>query len=219
MFGSEHISAGSRSLPLVVLAGSQGGYGAAIEIIGALPADFPAAIVLVLHRASASGDPLPRLIEARTGFAARAVRDGDGLRAGTVHVAPRGCDLVVTVDGLLVTRARPVSSMPHSADRVLCSAAAAMGERTIAVVLSGRLDDGAEGVRALKAAGGRVLVQDPQSAEQPAMPTAALATGCVDFALAPATVAAALTSLLMVAGADALFRVRRHPGAVAIRSR
>ena len=63
------------------------------------------------------------------------------------------------------------------------------GPRALAVVLSGRLRDGTRGVRAIKDAGGRVIVQDPASAEQGSMPWNALATGCVDLVLEPAQIA------------------------------
>jgi two-component system chemotaxis response regulator CheB len=209
-------SDGDSSLPhVVVLVGSQGGYRAATEILTALPADFPAAIVLLIHRAPGGDDPLPRLVAARTAFAARTSAEGDVLTAGVVDVAPRARDLLILGDGTLGVRDALPGTRPASADRLLFSAAAAVGTGAIGVVLSGRLDDGAAGARALKRAGGRVLVQSPGSSEQTGMPAATLATGCADFALPPRTIAAALMSLVMVPGAGSLFRVRLHPGAMA----
>lgn len=214
MFGSEQNGSVDRDrLPLVLLGGSQGGLAAALEVLGALPRGFPAAIVLVLHRAANGKDFLPGLIAAKTPFSAQPATDRDVLRPGVVHVAPRHRNLVISPDGSLHSRTASRASRSASVDHVFESAAEAMAARTIGVILSGRLDDGAAGAKLLKAAGGRVLVQDPASAEHGSMPAAALATGCVDFSLPPPTLAAALTSLVMVPGASALFQVRLHPGA------
>jgi two-component system chemotaxis response regulator CheB len=94
------------------------------------------------------------------------------------------------------------------ADPLLASAARVLGSRLIAIVLSGRLEGGAHGVREVKHRGGRVIVQDPESAVAGAMPKAALATGCVDFALTPDRIGDALVALCAAPGAAELFRVR-----------
>jgi two-component system chemotaxis response regulator CheB len=96
----------------------------------------------------------------------------------------------------------------RSADALLASAGRALGARAIGVVLSGRLDGGARGVSELKRLGGRVIVEDPQTAQAPAMPNAALATGCVDFALPAERVGQALLTLCTATGAAELFRAR-----------
>lgn len=76
------------------------------------------------------------------------------------------------------------------------------------MVLTGLGRDGARGAQAIKGAGGRVLVQDPETAPAPNMPAAVIDSGCVDFWLPPSTLASALTSLVMVPGAAALFDVQ-----------
>jgi two-component system chemotaxis response regulator CheB len=77
----------------------------------------------------------------------------------------------------------------------------------IAVVLTGMLDDGARGVRAVKRHGGRVLVEDPQTARASSMPAHAIATGCVDFTLPNHRIAAALLTLAVAPGGAELFAV------------
>jgi two-component system chemotaxis response regulator CheB len=67
-------------------------------------------------------------------------------------------------------------------------------------------------VREVKRRGGRVLVEDPRTADAPGMPSAALATGCVDFALSPERLGHALLTLCTAAGAAELFRVRINGG-------
>jgi two-component system chemotaxis response regulator CheB len=80
-------------------------------------------------------------------------------------------------------------------------------------VLTGRLDDAASGVRALKRHGGRSVVQDPGTAQAPDMPLAALATGCVDLVMPLAHIAPTLVALTMAPGAADLFRVPPPPWA------
>jgi two-component system, chemotaxis family, protein-glutamate methylesterase/glutaminase len=96
-------------------------------------------------------------------------------------------------------------------DPLFGSIAAAYGPRVIAGVLTGRLDDGAAGIRAVKRHGGRTLVEDPATARAGAMPAAALATGCVDLVLPLNHIPHALITLAMAPGAADLFRVPPFP--------
>jgi two-component system chemotaxis response regulator CheB len=104
----------------------------------------------------------------------------------------------------------------RQADAMFASAAARFGPRVIAGVLSGRLDDGAVGVRHVKGAGGRVLAQDEASSQAYGMPAAAIATGCVDFVLPLPAMADAITALVMAPGAAAMMRVALPPWARAV---
>ena len=77
----------------------------------------------------------------------------------------------------------PARAQRCRADDLFASLATAFGERALGVVLTGRLDDGAAGARAIKARGGRVLAQDRTTSEQFGMPSSAISTGCVDWVL------------------------------------
>jgi two-component system chemotaxis response regulator CheB len=95
----------------------------------------------------------------------------------------------------------------NGGDALLCSAAAAVGPGMIGVVLTGMLHDGTAGVRAIKRHGGRVVAQDPATAQAAGMPSSAIATGCVDFVLPLHRIATALVALTMAPGAAELFTV------------
>lgn len=84
----------------------------------------------------------------------------------------------------------------------------AVGAGVVAVVLTGKLSDGTEGVRAVKRHGGRVLAQDPCTAQAASMPSSAIATGCVDFVLPIEKMRAALMALILAPGGAELLRVR-----------
>jgi two-component system chemotaxis response regulator CheB len=190
-----------------VVVGSQGALDAFQVVVGALPAGFPAAVVFDQHRGQSFGI-LEELLRRRGVLPVTSARDALGLEPGVVYVAPHDRQLVITGDrrfGLLGIGDGPGHRF---ADELLVSAAAAFGPAVIAVVLSGRLDGGAGGVREVKRRGGRVLVQDPATAVCGAMPSAALATGCVDFALDPRSLGHALLALCAAPGAAELFRVR-----------
>jgi two-component system chemotaxis response regulator CheB len=138
------------------------------------------------------------------------IENGEALRGGTVYLSPADGQSWVTPqftfecwDNVRALGVRP------AADPLFTSVAEVFGRNALAVVLSGRLSDGAKGAQKIAEAGGRVLVQDENSAKYFDMPQAALRRGVVDFKLSPSAIAHALVTLLMAPGADAWFRVVR----------
>lgn len=195
----------------VVVVGSQGARDAFEQAVHQLPPALPAAIVFDLHR-SDSGGLTERLLGARLPLPVRVATDGLALDNATVYLAPAVQTVRFGHDGTLSVAARDDLPQRWLGDELLVSAAETFGPRTIAVVLSGRLSCGARGAVAVKRAGGRVLVQDPATAQAPGMPTAALATGCADFALSPPALGQALAVLCAAPGGAELFRVRLNAG-------
>jgi two-component system chemotaxis response regulator CheB len=134
--------------------------------------------------------------------------DGDQPRPGHAYVAPPDHHVVIGPDRRLRLDHGPRVFFSRPAiDVLFASAAATYQDRLLAVLLVGSNTDGAEGVRAVKAAGGRVLVQDETRMPQARMPLAAVATRCVDFVLPLPVLAHALVTMVMVPGAAALFSV------------
>lgn len=196
----------------VVVVGSQGALRAFRTMVACVTDHLPAAIVFDLHRRDSDGF-VEQYLARGSVLPIRSAADGLALERGSVYVAPSDRQLVVTDRRLLtVTESDDAAPGHRHADALLASAARVFGPRLIAVVLSGRLSGGARGVRAAKQRGARVLVQDPGTAAAASMPSAALATGCVDFALHPELLGRALVALTSAAGAAELFRVRLNPG-------
>ena len=196
----------------VVVVGSLGALQAFQIVLGCLPAGFPAAVVFGLHRNDEDG-LTEHLLERRSALPVRPAAEGLLLEPSVVYLAPWDRPLVVTDEQRLSLPGTADGDPRHRfADVLLTSAADVFGPRLIAVVLSGRLDGGARGVSAAKESGGRVLVQDPDTATAAAMPRAALATGYVDFALPPESLGQALVALCAAVGAAELFRVRLNAG-------
>jgi two-component system chemotaxis response regulator CheB len=191
----------------VVVVGSQGALRSFQLLLDRLPTSFPAAIIFDLHRSEGCG-VLEQLLARRSQLDVRPAAEGVALEPSTVYIAPHDRQLTLSGEGLMHI-SRPAGGRGHRfADPLLISTANALGPGLIAVVLSGRLNGGADGVRQVKRRGGRVLVEDPRTAAAPSMPNAALATGCVDFALSPQTLGDALIAMCAAVGAAELFRVR-----------
>jgi two-component system, chemotaxis family, protein-glutamate methylesterase/glutaminase len=182
---------------VVALAASAGGLAAISRILSGLPADFPAAVLVVLHRTAQEPFQLPDLLSRRTPLRVEQAREGTALRPATVFVAPPDWHLLVNVDGTLsLSRSAKVKSVRPSADRLFESLAAGFKERAIAVVLTGADGDGSGGVPIIKKMGGVVIAQDAATAEVPGMPLAAIATGAADRILPLEEIAPALVTLV-----------------------
>lgn len=204
----------TSAFDVVAIAASTGGLAAYTRLLSSIPADFPAAIVAVQHRVPDHGGLLPRLLARRCRLRVTSAEDREPLRPGTIYVAPADRQVRVGPDRTLdLTGAGRDAPGRCTADVLFESVATRFGERVIAVVLSGTMDDGAAGVRAVKRAGGRVLAQDSGTARAFGMPNAAIRTGCVDFVLPVERLASALITIVMAPGAADLFAVRTSPGA------
>jgi two-component system, chemotaxis family, protein-glutamate methylesterase/glutaminase len=189
---------------VVALAASAGGVEALGAILAALPAAFPAAIVIVQHRTAQEPFHLPEVLSRRTGLRVEQAREGTALRPASVFIAPPDWHLLVNVDGTLsLSHSAKVKFVRPSADRLFESLAASFGERAIAVVLTGAGSDGSGGVPIIKRMGGVVIAQDAATAEVPGMPRSAIATGAVDFIVPLHGVASRLGMLVAPASGEA----------------
>lgn len=182
---------------VVALAASAGGLRALSEVLSALPADFPAAIVVVQHLDRHHPSLMAGILGRRTALHVEEAREGERLRPGTVLVAPPDRHLLVNPDGTVsLSQAALVHFVRPSADLLFESVAASFTTRVIAVVLSGSGSDGAMGTRAVKKVGGTVIAQDEATSEFFGMPGAAIQAGDVDFVLPLVQIPAKLVSLL-----------------------
>jgi two-component system chemotaxis response regulator CheB len=180
---------------IVALAASAGGLNALTHVLSALPAQFPAALVVVQHLDPRHRSVMAEILSRRAQLQVGEAKEGDALQPGRVYVAPPNRHLLVNPDHTLsLTQTQLVHFVRPSADLLFESVAASFRERAIAVVLSGSGQDGAMGVKAIKKMGGTVIVQDA-NAEFAGMPEAARATGLADFELPLDDIAPALQKL------------------------
>jgi two-component system chemotaxis response regulator CheB len=187
-----------RALGVVALAASAGGIRALGQVLEPLPPELPAAVLLVQHLDPRFPTHLGEILARRTRLAVQLASEGITMEPGHVYVAPPDRHLLANSDlTLSLTQTKLVHFVRPSADLLFESIAATFASRAVAVVLTGSGADGSFGVRAIRAVGGTVIVQDPQTCEYSGMPRAAILTGCVDAVLPLTEIASAIVNLLM----------------------
>ncbi|MFM0736151.1 chemotaxis protein CheB [Paraburkholderia xenovorans] len=189
-------AAEARGYELVVIGGSAGGIEALNVLLGALPANFAPAVMIVSHLPP---DPPSYLVQAFTHRCVLPVLEpdaGEQIVAGRVHVAPPGYHMLVESDRTvaLSTDAAVRFSRP-SIDVLFESAADVYRERLLGILLSGANDDGAQGLLRVRALGGTTWVQTPDTASSPEMPRAAIERDAADCIYSPETMARRLAAL------------------------
>ncbi|MGC8838485.1 MAG: protein-glutamate methylesterase/protein-glutamine glutaminase [Anaerolineae bacterium] len=189
-------------MPIVAIGASTGGPQALRRVLEGLPRGFQAPILVVQHMPPTFTRPfaerLGRAIRLRT----REAEAGDVLEPGIVYVAPGGVHMVVRRDArtralrIALDDGPPVNGVRPSVDVLFCSLAEVAGPEVIAVVLTGMGEDGAQGIRALKARGAATVAQDAPSSMVFGMPRAAAETGAVDHVLPLEAIPEALIRLV-----------------------
>jgi len=144
-------------------------------MVADLPADLPAAVLVTVHIGQHARSSLPRILSRSGPLPAEHARHGEQLQPGRIYVAPPGFHLLVAGGVARLSPGPRVNRHRPAVDVMFGSAARWAGDRVVAVVLSGLLDDGAVGAALVARAGGRVVVQDPAEAVFGSMPRAALA--------------------------------------------
>jgi len=165
---------------LIVIGCSLGGMHALETILAPMPADFATPIAVVQHRYRTSNEALPSFFRQRTKLKVVDVEDKQYIKPGHVYLAPANYHLLVEEGSFSLSVDDAVVYARPSVDVLFESAADAYRERLIGVVLTGANEDGARGAARIKRNGGFVVVQDPKTAEAPAMPEAAIAKARVD---------------------------------------
>ena len=160
-------SQATAPVEVVVVGTSTGGPQALTRLLLDLPADFPAPLALALHIPAGYTATLAQRIDRQAALRVQEATDGGALTRGTAVIAPGGQHLRIERDGgVLRTRIGPhPMSAPHrpSVDVLFQSAAEAVGPGVLGVVLTGMGQDGLEGARRIRAAGGRVLTEAEES--------------------------------------------------------
>jgi two-component system, chemotaxis family, CheB/CheR fusion protein len=169
-------------LTVVAIGASAGGLSALGEMVAALPIDTGFAFVVLQHQAESQVGKLAAMLAPLVRMPVRDVVDGSLLATDVIHIVPPHCRATLR-NHTLAIQATGTTSPQKPIDELFASLADTFGTHAIAVVLSGMGDDGTAGLRAIHAAGGITVAQDPQTAEFDEMPRHAVASGIVDAVL------------------------------------
>lgn len=186
----------------IVVGASAGGLYALADLLQLLPPDFCLPLIIVQHRSKDSGALLEEVLQSKCRLTVKQADEKERVVPGFVYVAPPNYHLLIEHDrtfslsaDILVGFSRP------SIDVLFESAADVYRERLIGVVLTGSNSDGARGVRTIFTAQGVTIAQDPQEAQFPPMPLAAIQTGCVRHKLTIASIGQFLHGVCPPSGA------------------
>ena len=163
-----------RRRDLIVVGASAGGVAALQAFVHGLPADLPAAVLVVMHMRAAGPGKLAGILQRQTMLPVGRAEDMTPVRPGRIYVARPGCHLLLRDGEIRLGRGAHENGHRPAVDALFRSAARWYGPRTVSVVLSGALDDGAAGAAAVARRGGAAAVQDPADALFDGMPTATL---------------------------------------------
>ena len=188
----------SGPVEVVGLVASAGGLEAVSAVLRALPTDLSAALVVAQHLGG-RGSRLVEILRRRVNLSVEWAADGASVRPGVVTVCPPRTLIEVLPDGTCALTPVDGSSVDRPLDALLSSLADSFGSGVLAVVLTGMNNDGAAGAGAIHRAGGTVVVQSPETADQEAMPRATIDAGVADLVLPLYSIGAVVSDV--VAGA------------------
>lgn len=180
---------------IVVIGASLGGLRAITAILEVLPGDFRPALAIAQHRRPDVGSTFVGLLAKACVLPVLEPDDKTPLRAGHVYLAPAGYHLMIENKVVALSVDEPVNFARPSIDVLFETAARAFRDAATGVLLTGSSEDGARGIAEIRRYGGRTIVQDPEDAESPIAPQAALRTGLVMQTLSLAEIGTLIASL------------------------
>lgn len=182
---------------MVVIGASSGGIESLRELFGHFPSEMKASILVVLHRSPHGAEGLlARILSHVSNMVVRDAIDEEPLALSRIYLAPPDRHLVLEDSVVRITRGPKENFVRPCVDVLFRSAAVAYGTRVIGVVLTGDLDDGTDGLHAIKRCGGLAVVQDPADALFSEMPMNACSRVRIDHKATLAELPALLCKLV-----------------------
>ncbi|PBJ16073.1 chemotaxis protein CheB [Flavobacterium sp. ACN6] len=169
---------------VLIIGGSAGSLQVLLHILPFVENSISFAIVIIVHRKNSDGQTLEDLINLRSGVKVKIVEDKIKLQKGFIYIAPSNYHLLFEKDETLsLDTSEKINYSRPSIDVSFESAAEIYGSHLIGILLSGSNSDGTVGLKAIQAAGGKTVVQNPLSAEMSFMPNNAILHTNPDFVL------------------------------------
>ena len=189
---------------LVAIGGFTGAPQVLYEILKSLPVDFPVPILVVNHMSKGFTVGMAEWLARHSGPAVTVAEHGEVLKAGTVYLAPDDGHLMVARPReeltAVISEIPPINRFRPSVTPLMQSAALICGNKAVGLILSGMGTDGAEGLLAIRQAGGQTFVQSEDSCVVFGMPGEAVRIGAASKTLSPDLIAPRLLSLVLQNG-------------------
>lgn len=182
---NEEYQASAKPLYYVGIGASAGGLEALEAFFTNMPADSGLAFIVIQHLSPDYKSLMVELLSKRTGMPVRRAEEAMWVEPNTVYLIPPRKLLTIFHGKLILTDLDHSKGINMPIDAFLRSLAEDQGEKVIGIILSGTGSDGVRGIRAIKEAGGMVMVQSQESAKFDGMPRAAIDTGLTDVELPP----------------------------------
>jgi two-component system chemotaxis response regulator CheB len=180
---------------IIVIGASAGGVEALSTLVGALPANLPAAIFVVMHITAQGPSRMPEILARAGRLPAVHPTDGMAIAHGHIYIAPPDKHMLLERGRIRIVHGPRENRHRPAIDPLFRSAARGYGPRVVGVIVTGMLDDGTAGLLAIKQCGGVAIVQNPEEALYPGMPRSALENVLVDHCLPLAEIASLLVRL------------------------
>lgn len=181
---------------LLLIGGSAGSLVVLLEVLPKVNIKASLAIVIVVHRKNTPDSLLSELLASRSGLTVKEIEDKEPLRGGEVYIAPADYHILFETDNTIsLDFSEKVNFSRPSIDVAFGSAAGVYKEKLSGLLLSGANADGVLGLEEVKAAGGNILVQRPDTAETPYMPQQAVQRIPGILALKPSEMPAFINAL------------------------
>lgn len=171
---------GREKAAAVVIGASTGGPGVLMQLVRSLPKGLAVPVFIVQHMPVGFTASFAGRLNANAKVPVREAKDGETILAGHVYVAPGDFHMQIEGRVIRLSQTDKVHGVRPAVDLLFESAAKTYGANTIAIVLTGMGKDGTQGLRAVKAAGGRTIVQEEASCVVYGMPGSAMKAGVVD---------------------------------------
>jgi two-component system chemotaxis response regulator CheB len=166
----------------ILIGGSAGSFQSILKILNSLPSDFKSPIFLCLHRLKHVRGGFVEALSIKSKLKVTEPDDKTSIWGGNVYLAPANYHMYIEINNTIaLSTEEPVNHSRPSIDLTFSSAAYAVGNKAIGILLSGANKDGAEGLLEIKNRGGTVIIQDPNEASVPVMPQSALALVKPDY--------------------------------------
>jgi two-component system chemotaxis response regulator CheB len=187
-----------QKIRVIAIGASTGGPQAVAAILGGLPRDLGAPILVVQHIAPGFTAGLAEWLGQGIRLPVKLAGPGEEVRPGTVYLAPEGLQLGITRDSRIrLTKEAAEDGFCPSASHLFQSVADAYGRAAVGILLTGMGRDGAKGLLTLRQAGGVTVAQDEASSVIFGMPGEAVRSGAAEYVLSPDQISGMIRSLVM----------------------